>query len=356
MKTKIIYISGAEIFDMADIRAAFDEVRTTLGLDTDTVMFGVPVDADNALDTAKSTDAPVAIEPEIVPDVIDMVAPVATETTDPIIIDTPVEKPKKKSSRSKKASEPDVMVTESAVTAEQDAAPDTADTDDKVIPILSVLAASGADDDVPASETVNVEPEYDDVAPDTTTTEPAPGTSIVDIVVPIVAMDSDEINTTETIDNITDEQPADRESDIQTVSIQDMVADDTPAIDTTREKTLEELLESMAPLSEDNIPAPAIDTIPDALDTAETVSSPDTPDATLEQLATEFAQSQDKITPVGKNEGHGKIGKLKNILPFKKIKREDSGLMGDLFGWAGIAANDEDFSIPGFFTPSASRK
>ena len=41
MKTKIIYISGSEIFDMADIRAAFEEVRGTLGLDSDTVLFGV---------------------------------------------------------------------------------------------------------------------------------------------------------------------------------------------------------------------------------------------------------------------------------------------------------------------------
>ena len=44
MKTKIIYISGNEVFDMADIRAAFEEVRNTLHLGSDTVMFGVPVD------------------------------------------------------------------------------------------------------------------------------------------------------------------------------------------------------------------------------------------------------------------------------------------------------------------------
>ncbi len=44
MKTKIIYISGNEIFDMADIRAAFDEVRTALNLGGDTVLFGVPVE------------------------------------------------------------------------------------------------------------------------------------------------------------------------------------------------------------------------------------------------------------------------------------------------------------------------
>ena len=34
----------------------------------------------------------------------------------------------------------------------------------------------------------------------------------------------------------------------------------------------------------------------------------------------------------------------------RKAKNNDnSGLMGDLFGWAGVAANDEDFTIPGFF-------
>ena len=32
MKTKIIYISGGELFEMAQIRAAFEEVKSTLGL------------------------------------------------------------------------------------------------------------------------------------------------------------------------------------------------------------------------------------------------------------------------------------------------------------------------------------
>ena len=46
MKTKIIYISGNEVFEMAEIRAAFEEVRTALGLSNDTILFGVPVDCD----------------------------------------------------------------------------------------------------------------------------------------------------------------------------------------------------------------------------------------------------------------------------------------------------------------------
>ena len=44
MKKKIIYISGADSFNPGEVRAAFEEVRSTLGLDTDTVLFGVPVD------------------------------------------------------------------------------------------------------------------------------------------------------------------------------------------------------------------------------------------------------------------------------------------------------------------------
>ena len=53
MKTKIIYISGNELFDIADIRAAFEEVRAALSLDNDTILFGVPVDKEDALDTTR---------------------------------------------------------------------------------------------------------------------------------------------------------------------------------------------------------------------------------------------------------------------------------------------------------------
>ena len=78
-------------------------------------------------------------------------------------------------------------------------------------------------------------------------------------------------------------------------------------------------------------------------------------DATLAQLATEFAETQDKIAAETKSSGRSKIGKLRNILPFKQSKHKDQGL-GDLFGWAGVAANDEDFSVPGFFTNASSKK
>jgi hypothetical protein len=111
----------------------------------------------------------------------------------------------------------------------------------------------------------------------------------------------------------------------------------------------------MTPLREDVTAPDMVDASPDVGDNAD-ILSPDETDATLAQLATEFVQNEDKIPVAPKPETSGKIGKFKNILPFKKAKREDSGLMGDLFGWAGVAANDEDFSIPGFFTQAASKK
>ena len=61
MKTKIIYISGNETFEMTQIRAAFEEVRSTLGLDKDTILFGVPVDCDDAMD-AKQNDVAIKID------------------------------------------------------------------------------------------------------------------------------------------------------------------------------------------------------------------------------------------------------------------------------------------------------
>ena len=144
-------------------------------------------------------------------------------------------------------------------------------------------------------------------------------------------------------------------SEPQVVSIDDMLANnDTPIA--PHEKTLEELLESMTPLGEDeeNVDIATTPVVTEAEPTIETdvvqpqsKTTDDDTDATLELLANEFAESADKMV-APKTDTRGKIGKLKNILPFKKAKRDDSGIMGDLFGWAGVA-NDEDFTIPGFF-------
>lgn len=307
MKTKIIYISGNEVFEMAQIRAAFEEVRNTLGLDNDTILFGVPVDADNALANAVS-------EPETIRETNPIVKE-TEETTEPDIINTPIvseiiEPEATLETVAEIITEPIAetkTITESTeYTAETDA----------VIPILSILSTN---EDTP---------EQPLMTPETVT-------------------ESDTIEQTD-VDG----------TDALTVSIDDVVADEAPVVE--HKKTLEELLESMEPLAEDKIPetpsAPEEVIEEDAdFSVSMTDDIADT-DATLAQLANEFAQAQDKIPETPKTSSNGKIGKLKNILPFKKAKRDDSSLMGDLFGWAGIAANDEDFSIPGFFTSAGGQK
>ena len=327
MKTKIIYISGSEVFDMADIRAAFEEVRTALSLDKGTVLFGVPVDNDDAFAEVKT--APVAeIHPTIVPEPVvepEPIAEPAKEEIIPVVIDSEpveeevVEKPKKTTRRTRAKVVP---IVEEPVAEEVTKEP--ADEEKPAIPILSVL---GAKSDL---ESMVAEPE-----PEPEAEEPAPIK-----VAPIEPEPAPVDNTAS--------------ADTQHVSISDMLADDSVPV-AEHEKTLEELLESMTPLGEDekivHEPIASTETI---VKSEPIQTSDDDTDATLELLATEFAESADKIVAPTKNETRGKIGKLKNILPFKKAKRDDSGLMGDLFGWEGVA-NDEDFTIPGFFA-NATKK
>ncbi len=260
MKKKIVYISGADSFDSAQVRAAFDEVRSTLGLDSDTVLFGVPVDDLIAVDTVESARDSVDVSKE------------TPETAQEIVEEIP---------------EPVKTTTESPV-----------------VPILSVLGGK-------ENEEVSV-----------ATQEPV----------------AQEIEITESVE-ITDID-----------DIDEMLKDDAPTV--THEKTLEELLETMTPLRED-VHQESVNSEPVSADD----SCVDTDaDATLASLASEFVDVQDKVPTVKKSSERGKISKLKNILPFKKMKRDDTGIMGDLFGWAGVAANDEEFSIPGFFTNVASKK
>lgn len=336
MKTKIIYISGAEVFDMADIRAAFDEVRNTLGLKNDTVLFGVPVDLENSLEsnnhaenTASDTDIQNTDEPAT-----EIIEPITDETTDtaPIIAPQP-----KKTTRGRPKKKADV---ESEPVAESEPEPVVADTEEKVIPILSVLASKQADvQDTPADVSV-----ADAIVTESeTTVEFAPQVSEQETISEINI--SAEISAPVAADEMDDVEP-------QHVTIEDMITDDAPSAPI--EKTLEQLLESMTPLREDHN-TDEQNTAEEEFTAPETFES-DTTDATLEQLAAEFAEKEDTIVTPTKSVNQGKIGKLKNILPFKKVKRDDTGLMGDLFGWAGIAANDEDFSMPEFFTTGTAKK
>lgn len=351
MKTKIIYISGNEVFEMTQIRAAFEEVRSALGLDNDTILFGVPVDSDSAL--AYAPDAPVSTDVGSA-DVAQShaVTEPVVDTPEDVIQDAPVvckpepvitEKPQKKS-RTRRAVNTDVPAIDAVVATEtaEDIAPDSIDSDsDKVIPILSILSAQEDETNIPdapvaedaAPIVASPADEVADVAVDTETdTEPVSET----VVISDIDINSQLVAPVATDDAV-----------VEKITIGDMIEDAAPVAPV--EKTLEQLLESMTPLRED-VTLDDTDTSSDSeIDDDASVSDADT-DATLAQLASEFAQTEDKIVTPARNESQGKIGKLKNILPFKKAKRDDNSLMGDLFGWAGVAANDEDFSIPGFFT------
>ncbi len=333
MKTKIIYISGNEIFEMAEIRAAFDEVRSALGLDKDTILFGVPVDNDNALCQENVSEQTPDSTIEIMP-----VQDITNETEPSQVQDIESTKPIENTEN----------IINNTVPADSEKDTEQNTEQEKVIPILSVLAGQPIESDA-ENITDDVSDETDDVIENTSENEPEAIDSTEDI--------DDSIHAVTTEINITAEIAApviDEENvQIEKTTIVNMVEEPAPVA--SQEKTFEDLLASIKPLREDsvldtNLETPEIKPIDDSdfLD-AEA-------DATLELLASEFAENQDKIVTPQKSQPQGKIGKLKNILPFKKAKRDDNGIMGDLFGWAGIAANDDDFTIPGFFANAAKKQ
>lgn len=321
MKTKIIYISGSEIFNMNDVRDAFETVRKELGLARDTILFGVPVDKEDALgekfENVKTT--------------LDHVEPEYTAPTP--TIETPIDdvvdiqqdvvevEPKAKPKRAKKKVVETHPEIEEIVEPEPQA--DITDIDNKpddaIIPILSVLGGEKSTEPEPVLNDTDLSNDVVDIVKDTTEIDD------IDTGVSPISFDA-----------------ADIDDEIPTVE-----PEPTKIINTNEEDdSLEKLLQSVQSLHEDKE-----ETIiePVATDLDET-------DLTLEKLANEFAETQDKIVNTTKTSARGgRIGKLKNILPFKKVKHNDSGLMGDLFGWAGVAANDEEFGIPDFF-PTAAKK
>ena len=323
MKTKIIYISGSEIFNMNDVRDAFETVRKELGLAHDTILFGVPVDKEDALgekfENVKTT--PVHVSP------VDTESTSTIETQVDDIIDVKqdvvAEKPETKV-KPKRAKKKVVEIhPEINDVIEPEPQADITDidnkTDDAIIPILSVLGGEKTTELEPVLNDTDLQNDVVDIVKDTTETDD------IDTGVSPISFDA-----------------ADIDDEIPTVE-----PEPAQIINTNEEDdSLEKLLQSVQSLHEDKE-----ETIiePVATDLDET-------DLTLEKLANEFAETQDKIVNTTKNSARGgRIGKLKNILPFKKVKHNDSGLMGDLFGWAGVAANDEEFGIPDFF-PTAAKK
>ena len=316
MKTKIIYISGNEVFDMADIRAAFEEVRKTLNLDKTTVMFGVPVDTDDAGLMSDERQKTVNVPETIVENIPDSEPIIETteeiehpEITQEIIVET-VSEPVVEVAPKKRGRQRKEEIIDEPVAKENE----PTDSDEKIVPILSVLSTK--------SEPEQIE---EDVLP-----EPA---------------EIEDVEEVEIISEISEEKT---EDDVDEETINDTNVSQESEDDD--EADLEKLLSAMTPLAEDVL----------SEDKKEISAEPEynddiSVDAPLEQLATEFAETQDKISSGNKSSSRSKIGKLRNILPFKQSKHKDQGL-GDLFGWAGVAANDEDFSVPGFFTNAASKK
>lgn len=311
MKTKIIYISGAEVFEIRDIRAAFEEVRAALNLDKDTVLFGVPVEKDDAEIMPKSDDIDIKVPetepvenldtPVVAAEIVETFtkispAPITKskeeEQTEEIESVIEEEQPVKKRGRPRKEAKIEEITDNEEVAEVQEAE----EPEEKVVPILSVLATK---------EEIDEEPEELEIIPEIAEAEE------------------------ETV------------AEVQDSNI-DVFDDDAG---------LEKLLSAMPPLEEDLLSDQENKDILKESSESSDISV----DLTLEKLANEFIENQDKIASETKSNTRSKIGKLRNILPFKQSKHKDSGL-GDLFGWAGIAANDEDFSVPGFFTNVASKK
>ncbi len=251
VKNKIIYISGGADLDKAAIKAAFDEVRQTLGLDSDSLLFGVPLDEEG-------------------------------ECTAPIA----VEKPRKirKAKIEKLEIEEEIIQEEPAV----EEMPETKQPE-RVIPILSVL--SGGKSETPA-ETLDS----------------------VDVLPQVVSI----------------------------TEIADVLEECLPDPEPKTPQTIEEIFENLTPLPEEKI----IESARAACDDSPGENLDD--DATLTKLAAEFVETQKESDPEPASRS-GRMGKLKNILPFKKAKKDDAGVLGDLFGWAGIAANEDEVVTPGFF-------
>ena len=325
MKTKIIYISGNEIFDMNDIRSAFDEVRNALNLDKNTVLFGVPVDEDDAglsQNTSKQieSDTPF-VEPIDMSDInLSEQDVIQNEYSDEIEVSNDVPEQTKtnevepgpiveKSTKKRSSKRKNTVIEEDSKSEDaQDLKQTSDDTNEKIVPILSVLSVK---DEEP------------------------------------VAAESDEFQDTQD-DDIEIIEDVKQETVIQETETPEIIDEEEIKEESEEEPDLEKLLSEMKPLEEDILDEPVVSESTDKTEEEDNI------DATLEQLATEFVQTQDKISS-SKSSSRSRIGKLRNILPFKQSKHADQGL-GDLFGWAGVAANDEDFSVPGFFTNASSKK
>ncbi|MCL2338891.1 MAG: hypothetical protein FWC51_02960 [Proteobacteria bacterium] len=337
MKTKIIYISGGEAFPPAEVRGALDTIRGMLKLDADTILFGVPVDnADIRMGVV--SEAPVfSGATDNTPEYVAAESAPIAETALILKTDTAAQKPAEISEISEKPAPTRKPRKTKAAAIETSAAEPVKSK--PVAPILSVIGGVMA-------EPVPVEVSK----PETVVTES----------VTVLELDADDSpdGTITTLYQFTD---TDDDADNEIKSIEDIfeglspIAEDRP-VDLNKYDGDDTETESESP---QRPASPSAKATGDRMgDMSIDLESDAEIDATLSKLATEFARAQDNHDIEGGPAPHspegakgGRIGKLKNILPFKKKDRAESSLMSDLFGWAGIAANDDtsDFEMPEFF-------
>lgn len=319
MKRKLIYISGSEVFDLDDIRDTFNQVRKDLKLGSDTILFGIPVDEVNK-DINSATDK------DYVSDVTTAVSAPQDNRIDMVvepILDTPPEFIESNTENAQDAESTQVLEQDDADL--QPVLLETSDeADNDVVPILSVLGTGIKNVVAPQADAQDVvlDVQSDDVVFETSDTN----------------YDDEQVEMLNT-----------NENNVQNDILNEIITDEIP--NDNAEQSLEQLLESMTPLEQDDI-LTSDSLVTSSLNANDIIFNDDT-DATLEYMANEFSHTS--LPPEQKTENRGKIGKLKNILPFHKKKDSTSGMISDLFGWADVAANDDDFNMPGFFSNAAKK-
>jgi len=365
LKTKIIYISGGEVFDRNDIKNAFDEIKKTLNWDSDMVLFGVPVDEESVgannyspidVSESESTDdigtnqqsatclgeakrrriSNQQSDPDTPQHVVS-----ESEVVDAFTSDPPA--PVKKTRKRKQQTVVGANIIRPVDTSEVGA-----------FPSLASLAGNDkcAQTDISESESsIAVETNRKPVAPQRS----EGGSTILGIIRPVVDA-TNSATDSYGFETIADENASkseirnpSRRSEAKTDQKSEIIITEIDAPDgmmvsvEESTKTIEDIFRELGAMKEDK---PVDLSVYDGTD-SDAVAD----DAAIAALAREFADQNDVLETDEPAPKSGKISKIKNILPFKKIKKGDGSMLGDLFGWAGIAANDEDdrFQIPDFF-------
>ncbi len=310
MKAKIIYISSKKSFDKSDINAAFENLRKTLSLSEDVILFGVPLDDEISE--------------------IDNIEPIEISEIQPEIIETPEinainEEPE--------TFEEDFdIITDSQNEIQNIDAFDTEDDTDEIIENAPIEIINDFD-----------EIEFSDEA-DTTIEEieeeiiqPAPTSESTGSILSILTATKPEI----TEEEVVIEESVEYVEPFESVQINEDDADD---MEIREDFSIEDLFDETPPL--DFVEETADEEVTDVTDMD--FDSFDNNDV-LQQLASEYTEVEKTIST--KPESNENFGKLKNFVgTFKRQRKKDTNALDGLFSWAGVAANDDDTPTPSYFS------